>query len=107
MINWNEVTVGETEIEKHDYPKRTILAIDGGWVWAKDYSGHMTIHKNELIGWTIYDPWEEITKECKFSRAKISDYSIFEIRYQGKIVRSEDSQFKVGPDLRVWMRKEG
>ena len=105
MINWNEVTVGETEIEKHNYPKRVILAIYGDWVWAKDYSGHMTIHKNELIGWTIYDPWVDVSHECIISSA-------YDIYHDGKLLTLKDEvngQYKrqQGPGLRVWKRKEG
>lgn len=103
-INWNEVTVGETELVKNDdYCKMKVLAIDGHYVWVKGEAYH-TFSKDELGDWTIYDPWVDITAECEWRHFGLSDH-LWAVEYKHEIIRHNDRGFKVECP-RVWKRKE-
>ena len=113
MINWNEVTVGETEIEGKGVPTRwCILGIDDNQVWVKRMNRQYPesiyqIFSKQFINETynIYDPWEDVSEECRWAKSPGSNYE-WVIYHNGKAVEFDNPDFKSN-GRRVWKRKEG
>lgn len=106
MINWNEVTVGETEICRGSFHNRKVMGMCDPWVWLYDQtSAPSTYHKDDLHTWAVYNPWEEITEECRWVKSPGSNYEWI-IYHNGKAVEFDNPNFK-STGRRVWKRKEG
>ena len=103
MINWNEVTVGETEVEwgRGVY---LVIGIFKHWVWLLRNGNPIVYSLAVLKDATIYDPWEEITNQCVWYKSEESNFD-WEIWYQNKRVPHENGRFK-SDGRRVWKRME-
>lgn len=51
------------------------------------------------------DPWEEVSDQCEFDVWGLVQYKGDEL--PGEARGNHGAQFKYGPGLRVWKRKEG
>lgn len=104
MINWNEVKVGETEIEWGG-GVYLVIGIFKHWVWLLRNGNPIFYSLAVLKDATIRDPWEEIT-----------DHRWIQVEYTGgsrwKLMRGDlpiyvdDIHYK-SDGRRVWKRKEG
>lgn len=119
MINWNEVTVGETEItDQYTQIRRLAKGRDGGYVWAMDVNGvhagcYYSWAEDGYRNWTIYDPLEEIADQVTLEPIRVSicghgdaEYVVFVGCYKGKRLLWTDPNISFD-GRRVWTRKEG
>ena len=109
MLNWNEVTVGETEIVNRNVGRRfLVVGRHDDFVWLYDRE-HREYHWQSIGGldlWTIHDPWEEITEECEWVKCE-DTFASWYIAYKGKQTICHDSKYYKTDGRRVWKRKEG
>ena len=101
MINWHEVTVGETKIGAPNGCKYIVIGRRGNAVWLEDENGfHYTVEVFDTSKWTIYDPWEDVSEECEFNPTGC-------VIHKGvllcKVPRVFES-YRFGPGLRVAQR---
>lgn len=105
MINWNEVTVGETELLSPVNEVWLVVCRHGGRVWLWSDGVHYTRAEESLDNWTIYDPWVDVSEECRWVKSPGSNYEWI-IYHNGKAVEFDNPNFK-SDGRRVWKRKEG
>lgn len=109
-INWEDVKIGETVIT-NGQTRWLIIGIHEGQAWVKRLesgyprSAWQIFSKKYIDGcFTIEDPWEDITDECRIL-ASGSQVNLF---WGGTQVLAEDiiaGLFRVGKGMRVFKRR--
>ena len=107
MINWDEVEVGVTEIMSPSNNRVLVLGFTDEEVCVPAPYGcsfSRVLRIEEISDWTIYDPWEDVSHECRFDD-EFCVYHRHHMLIEDDTITGRYKRDETG--LRVWKRKEG
>lgn len=107
MIDWNTVTVGETEIVSPFNVRQLVagLHLDNVWLFNPESGDYDSWNKAAFTDCTIYDPWVEVTNECEWV-PDLNTFGGWSVWHKKQAICHGNESYKIEP-TRVWMRKEG